>query len=224
MSYRYADVTARAGVLEPEGIVEIKFRKAKVLAMMERLDDTYRTLKAATTDSSLSSESVAKAKSDLAAREKLLLPMYGQIALQFADLHDRANRMKAKGTIREALDWQTSREYFYWRLRRRLAEESIVQQLVKADSDLSRAEALRVLSTLVDQEGADEAVANHLEQDSANVLEAVSQVRKAKVAKDVQKLALNDKAALIEGLKAAFGDSSELQSVSDSRESQEEAK
>ncbi|KAG0277801.1 acetyl-coenzyme-A carboxylase [Linnemannia exigua] len=46
MMEMYADKRSRAGVLEPEGIVEIKFRKAQLLATMERLDDKYRDLKA----------------------------------------------------------------------------------------------------------------------------------------------------------------------------------
>lgn len=107
---RYADETSRAGVLEPEGIVEIKLRKDKILAMMDRLDEPYRNLKAKSTDSTLSAADAATAKADLLAREKTLLPLYNQIALQFADLHDRPNRMKAKGTIREALVWSESRK------------------------------------------------------------------------------------------------------------------
>ena len=41
----YADVDARAGVLEPEGIVEIKMRRDKIQTLMERLDSTYASLK-----------------------------------------------------------------------------------------------------------------------------------------------------------------------------------
>lgn len=85
---RYADETARAGVLEPEGIVEIKLRKDKILAMMERLDETYRTLKAKSSDASLSAADAATVKADLTTREKTLMPLYQQIALQFADLHE----------------------------------------------------------------------------------------------------------------------------------------
>lgn len=107
---RYADETSRAGVLEPEGIVEIKLRKDKILAMMDRLDEPYRTLKLKGTDPNLSAIDLAAAKAELAGREKTLLPLYNQIALQFADLHDRPNRMKAKGTIREALVWSESRK------------------------------------------------------------------------------------------------------------------
>ena len=33
--------------------------------------------------------------------------------------------MKAKGVVRDILEWKTSREYFYWRVKRRLAEKKI---------------------------------------------------------------------------------------------------
>lgn len=78
--------------------------------MMERLDDTYRDLKAKSRDASLSPEEATKVKAETSTREKTLLPLYNQIALQFADLHDRPNRMKAKGAIREALVWSESRK------------------------------------------------------------------------------------------------------------------
>lgn len=40
----YADASARGGVLEPEGIVEIKFRAADLIAAMHRLDPTIQKL------------------------------------------------------------------------------------------------------------------------------------------------------------------------------------
>lgn len=45
-------------------------------------------------------------KLSIAAREKQLAPVYLQIAHEFADLHDRAGRMKAKGVISDALEWK----------------------------------------------------------------------------------------------------------------------
>lgn len=39
------DVDSRAGVLEPEGVIEIKMRKDKIARLMERLDGTYASLK-----------------------------------------------------------------------------------------------------------------------------------------------------------------------------------
>lgn len=64
----YADTTARGGVLEPEGIVEIKFRTPDLLATMHRLDPVISKLKAA------GGQEVA-----IKAREQLLLPVYRQV-------------------------------------------------------------------------------------------------------------------------------------------------
>ncbi|KAG8426746.1 acetyl-coenzyme-A carboxylase [Metarhizium acridum] len=113
----YADVEARGGVLEPEGIIGIKYRKEKQLETMARMDTTYANLKKQLENRDLTPEEAAEIKKKVVAREKELLPVYAQIAVQFADLHDRAGRMKAKGTIRDSLEWVNSRRYFYWRLR-----------------------------------------------------------------------------------------------------------
>lgn len=84
----YADVEARAGVLEPEGIIEIKMRRDKILALMERLDSIYASLKRDSKDATKSDEERAKAAQLLSARETLLQPTYKQIALLYADLHE----------------------------------------------------------------------------------------------------------------------------------------
>jgi hypothetical protein len=52
-------------------------------------------------------------------REKLLLPIYTQAAVQFAALHDTPGRMKAKGVINDIVPWQQARPFFYNRLKRR---------------------------------------------------------------------------------------------------------
>lgn len=41
----YADPSARGGVLEPEGIVEIKFRVPELLQAMHRIDPIIASLK-----------------------------------------------------------------------------------------------------------------------------------------------------------------------------------
>ncbi|RAH70464.1 acetyl-CoA carboxylase ACC1 [Aspergillus aculeatinus CBS 121060] len=128
----YADEEARGGVLEPEGIVNIKYRRDKQLDTMARLDPTYGELRRSLEDTSLSKEQLSDIKAKMAVREEQLLPVYLQIALQFADLHDRAGRMQAKNTIRQALTWKNARRFFYWRLRRRLSEELIVKRMVTA--------------------------------------------------------------------------------------------
>lgn len=128
----YADVDARGGVLEPEGIIGIKYRKDKQLETMTRLDPVYADLKRQSADTSLPKEESDAIKQKMTRREQQLLPVYAQISLQFADLHDRAGRMKAKGVIREVLEWKNARRFFYWRVRRRLNEEYILRRIVSA--------------------------------------------------------------------------------------------
>ncbi|EXJ72846.1 acetyl-CoA carboxylase [Cladophialophora psammophila CBS 110553] len=125
----YADIESRGGVLEPEGIVGIKYRKERQLETMARLDPIYAGLKAQSLAKNLSAEQLNAIKAKMTEREQLLGPIYLQIALQFADLHDRAGRMQAKGTIRMPLEWKNARRFFYWRLRRRLSEEVLLKKL-----------------------------------------------------------------------------------------------
>src|SRR5579859_959301 len=54
MMEMYADTKSRAGVLEPEGMVEIKFRKPQLLSTIERLDETYFKLKKSLDDPTIS--------------------------------------------------------------------------------------------------------------------------------------------------------------------------
>ena len=126
----YADEESRGGVLEPEGIVNIKFRREKQLETMARLDPTYGELRRAAQDKNISKEKLSEVKDKMAAREEQLLPVYMQVALQFADLHDRAGRMQAKNTIRQSLTLKNARRFFYWRVRRRISEESILKRML----------------------------------------------------------------------------------------------
>ena len=128
----YADEDSRGSVLEPEGIVGIKYRREKQLETMARLDPTYGQLRAQLNNKNLSHDAQSEIKVKMTEREKQLGPVYLQIALQFADLHDRAGRMEAKGTIRMPLQWKNARRFFYWRLRRRLSEEVLIKRLVTA--------------------------------------------------------------------------------------------
>ena len=84
----FADVDSRAGVLEPEGVVEIKMRRDKILKLMERLDSTYASTKKASVDASTTVEQRAQAVEELEKREQLLQPAYKQVALLYADLHE----------------------------------------------------------------------------------------------------------------------------------------
>merc|ERR1712146_396538 len=81
------------------------------------------------------------------ARETQLMPLYVQISHEFADLHDRPGRMKAKGVIREIVPWKRAREYFFWRVRRRLMQDALVASLKDADSELTHADCLKMLAS-----------------------------------------------------------------------------
>lgn len=125
----YADQTAKGNVLEPEGMIEIKFRTKELLECMGRLDQKLVHLKrklqeAKTGGTHGTVESLQKQIKD---REKQLLPVYTQIATKFAELHDTSLRMAAKGVIKEVLVWSNSRSFFYKRLCRRIAEESLIK-------------------------------------------------------------------------------------------------
>ena len=45
-----------------------------------------------------------------------------------------AGRMKAKGCISAVLEWPSAREFFYWRIRRRQAEDPLKDRLVAASN------------------------------------------------------------------------------------------
>lgn len=207
----YADETARAGVLEPEGIAEIKLRKDKIVAMMARLDTTYRELKAKSSDASLGAEGAAEAKAQLAEREKVLFPLYSQIAIQFADLHDRPNRMLAKGAIRKSLVWADSRKYFFGRLRRRLAEEAVLKELAKADASLPREERIaRMEATIEGTDLSDDlAVAAALEKGKAAISQIVKKAQGERFEAEVEEMLEKDQAAVVSGLVKKLGLSAE---------------
>lgn len=133
----YADPEARGGVLEPEGTVEIKFRKKTLETCMYRLDKEYHDLVEAAKNKALTSDERAGALQRLAARYELLAPMYHQVAVQFADLHDTAGRMKHKGAIVDVIPWKTSRTFFHGRLRRQLALHTVRTHLRAANPSLT---------------------------------------------------------------------------------------
>ncbi|ONH76354.1 Acetyl-CoA carboxylase [Pichia kudriavzevii] len=128
MMEMYADIESRAGVLEPAGMVGIKYRENKLFDTMNRLDDQCKELKAKV-DAATNEEEKAELQKLLIARQSKLLPVYQQISVQFADLHDRSGRMLAKGVIRKELAWSEARRYFFWRVRRRLNEEYLIKRI-----------------------------------------------------------------------------------------------
>jgi acetyl-CoA carboxylase/biotin carboxylase 1 len=137
----FADKEARGGILEPPGICEVKFRGQEQLLTMHRLDAQLQELDEALS-TAFSEAEKGRIAADIKAREKTLAPLYMQVAHEFADLHDRAGRMKAKGCISEVLEWRTARGFFYWRILRRQKQDAAVDSIVKAASGaLSHKEA-----------------------------------------------------------------------------------
>nr|XP_019612996.1 PREDICTED: acetyl-CoA carboxylase 2 [Rhinolophus sinicus] len=151
----YADKESRGGVLEPEGTVEIKFRKKDLVKAMRRIDPTYKKLVEQLGTSELSDKDRKDLEGRLKAREDLLLPIYHQVAVQFADLHDTPGRMLEKGVISDILEWKTSRTFLYWRLRRLLLEAQVKQEILQVSSELSHVHIQSMLRRwFVESEGA----------------------------------------------------------------------
>ncbi|XP_008280276.1 acetyl-CoA carboxylase isoform X2 [Stegastes partitus] len=133
----YADRESRGGVLEPEGTVEIKFRRKDLLKTMRRLDSVYAGLAEQLASPELSDKQCRELEAKLKAREEFLSPIYHQVAVQFVDLHDTPGRMQEKGVITDILDWKNVRTFFYWRLRRLLLEQVVKCEILQANKDLS---------------------------------------------------------------------------------------
>uniref|UniRef100_A0A670JFK2 acetyl-CoA carboxylase n=1 Tax=Podarcis muralis TaxID=64176 RepID=A0A670JFK2_PODMU len=95
----YADKESRGGILEAEGTVEIKFRRKELLKTMRRIDATYARIAEQLGSLRLSAEEHKELEKQLKAREDYLLPIFHQVAVQFADLHDTPGRMQEKGVV-----------------------------------------------------------------------------------------------------------------------------
>lgn len=208
----YADEDSRGGVLEPEGLVGIKYRKERQLETMARNDPTYGALKRKLNDPETPKDKLQSIKAEMNEREKLLLPVYGQIAIQFADLHDRSGRMEAKGVIRQALKWQNARRFFYWRLRRRLNEEYILKRFASAAAPthenpqatpLTRdrgLEMLKHLSNIPNWENDDMSTATWYEENRTVVSEKVEQLKSDGIAKEITALMRKDREGGLKGV------------------------
>lgn len=193
MMEMYADEEARAGVLEPEGMVGIKFRRDKLIATMKRLDARYGELSRQAERKDLSSDELSDIKIKLNEREKLLLPIYQQISVQFADLHDRSGRMFAKGTIRQELKWINARRFFFWRIRRRLNEEYLlrrIQQVLPKSSRLEQFARLKSFYTteIEDYETNDRQVADYLEKSHEVLASKINQLKQDSAVQSIASL------------------------------------
>jgi len=127
--YASAD-DARGGVLEANGAASVKYRTKDMLATMHRLDDKLKVLDANLEERVCQIER-QEVMDAIQEREQALLPVYEQIAVKFCELHDTPGRMKAVGVIERAIVWKEARSYFYWRLRRKLAEFDLRKKILE---------------------------------------------------------------------------------------------
>ena len=210
----YADEDARGGVLEPEGIVGIKYRREKQLETMSRLDPEYAQLRAQAAAKNITADQASAIKAKMTERENLLGPVYQQIAIQFADLHDRAGRMEAKGVIRMGLKWQNARRFFYWRLRRRLSEEVLLkrmssaspQQAASTERTVQREQYLALLknwSGMLDVEfdRDDKKVAEWYESHRKDIYAKIDAVKSDAISKKVAELLMSNKDGGLKGVR-----------------------
>ncbi|KAK3050680.1 acetyl-coenzyme-A carboxylase [Extremus antarcticus] len=205
MMEMYADEDSRGGVLEPEGIVGIKYKKDRQLETMARLDPAYGDLKRQSMEKDLTAEQQNEIKALMTEREDRLLPVYLQIALQYSDLHDRAGRMKAKDVIRMPLQWTNARRFFYWRLRRRLNEEYVLKRMAASQSKelVSRAANLRTLeawSAVPNFDTDDTKVAMWYEDNRKMISDKIEALKAETVAYDVAALLRGNKTGGLKGV------------------------
>ncbi|XP_059611586.1 acetyl-CoA carboxylase [Phlebotomus argentipes] len=154
----YADPESRGGVLEPEGIVEVKFREKDLIKTIHRVDPVTLDLKKEIASLGDNKEKVQELEVKIKDRTSSLLHVYHTVAVHFADLHDTPERMLEKGCISEVVEWRSSRKYLYWRLRRLLLEDEFVKKILDAQESLTVGQAQSMLRRwFVEDLGATEA-------------------------------------------------------------------
>nr|PUA88745.1 acetyl-coA carboxylase ACC2 [Toxoplasma gondii TgCATBr9] len=154
----YADTESRGGVMEPSGTVEIKFRDKMLIETMRRLDRVTKQLEKE--DAKLASEGLPidaprrqEIKEKKEKRIQDLLPVYKQVAIHFADMHDTATRMKKRDAVHDVVMWEKSRNYFYWRLRRQLILFNLRKEITIADPTLSLIQAQNLVFKWAEEAG-----------------------------------------------------------------------
>jgi hypothetical protein len=142
--------------------------------MMHKNDDTLGKLDAEKAAGKDVDQEIKK-------REKLLLPMYKQVATSYCDLHDRSGRMKGLGAIHEELEWKKSRTYLHWRIRRRQRENQACKDLRRKVPEISQAEAAKIVAEKVaaalGATPSDQAVAEWLEANGNLVASFIEEQR-----------------------------------------------
>ncbi|CAB3410106.1 unnamed protein product [Caenorhabditis bovis] len=111
-----ADEKSRGGILEPNAIVGIKFREPKQIEMMIRSDKKMRELHE------------AGKKEEMEERAADLKKVYRSAAVEYADAHDRWQRMKAVGAVEYVTSVRMSRRLFSQIYRNELAKVGLAEK------------------------------------------------------------------------------------------------
>jgi len=201
MMEMYCYENARGGVLEPEGIVEIKYRQPKIIATMARLSEEYKALKQALVSAN-GPEERAKLTGELQALEKSLTPIYEQAAVELADLHDRPERMLAKKVVEGVIPWVSARVFFYWRILRRVKELSLARTL-ESDTGKSYEEALQVIRSWFREHyprGTDQQFVQWFDQSQPVIVNRLSHLKQKSILNQVSSIASQSPSAFMEAV------------------------
>lgn len=136
-----ADPDSRGGVLEPKGIVEIKFRPRDLYVLMKKCDPQLAKLEVQLDNDKLSADERDLIRREVERRREFLLPIYRTIAEKFADMHDTTARMLAKGAIHDEVPWTEARNYFYELFRVEMAKMQMAREYLAANG---KTEALSI--------------------------------------------------------------------------------
>lgn len=186
----YADPDSRGGILEPAGIIEVKFRQQDQNKVMHRLDQQLQLLDGELegVDDFDDSPKVAITE-QISARESELKGVYTQIATEFADLHDKTGRMKAKGVIKAAVPWARSREFFFYLAQRRILEDDYVARLKGSDESLDSTAASASLKSMFSGDWEDDkAVIDFFKSDASAIDAKIIDVKKSAVKSKIEAL------------------------------------
>jgi len=186
----YADPDSRGGILEPAGIIEVKFRAKDQVAAMHRLDPQLQMLDSELDGcSGIDADASVSIKEQIAAREVELKGVYTQVATEFADLHDKTGRMKAKGVIKQAVPWNRAREFFFFLAQRRILEDDFTAKIKKADPTMDTMAAITLLKSMCSADFEDnKAVIEFFGANAEVVSDKVVEVKKAAVAAQIEAL------------------------------------
>lgn len=154
--------------------MEIKFKDKDIKKTIHRIDPVILKLKSELSNADLSAEEKTRLESSISEREQVLKPMFHQVAVHFADLHDTPQRMLEKGVIavrilfnrlikyvdkrknpanqstseflqQGIVSWPESRRIFYWRLRRLVLQNQVKQQLLNVQPNLAEGQVISML-------------------------------------------------------------------------------